>query len=325
MRALALGLAAVLAFLALATTIRTTDVLTGTVDARRVGTATVTSCAEHGPIGRWGIGTSHECTADVRWDDGTTERLTFPPGQLEPAEGDVPVFRSDRAPGRNDSGRWFLAGPLAVTALGLLVLWFLVGAVLSLVPAKGKKGKGEEQWHVTKEEIKATPVTRRVRRLRWYAWLGLAAAAAEGLASLPFFDAPRRAGGFVSPWPELERAWLVDLPSGVLAGFAVLVAAAAGVVAESVHKDAARVVRYGQSYLDTKKQVNGGTSWVPVGVMAALVVAAVVKVVLAVPAHAPAAVWLAGGRDALVLLALLAITVCTRQSAKDMVGRLVRN
>ncbi|NKE56136.1 hypothetical protein FXN61_04535 [Lentzea sp. PSKA42] len=110
MRALAFGLAAVLAFLALATTIRTTDVLVGSVDAEQVGTATVSSCTEQGPVGRWGVGTSYGCSADVRWEDGRTERLSFPPGQLEPGERDVAVFRSNRDPGLNDSGRWFLAG-----------------------------------------------------------------------------------------------------------------------------------------------------------------------------------------------------------------------
>jgi hypothetical protein len=322
-RALAFGLAAVLAFLALATTIRTTDVLVGTVDAREIGTATVSSCTEHGPVGRWGVGTSYGCDAEVRWEDGRTERVAFAPGQLAPGEQDVAVFRSNREAGRNDSGRWFLAGPLAAVGLGLLTLWFLAAAVLSLVPPRRRRQqKPDEKWPVSKEEVRATPVTRRVRRLRLYAWLGLATAAAEGLASMPFFDAPRQIGSFVSPWPALEDAWLLDLPSGVLAGFAVLVAAMIGLIAESVHKDAARVVRYGQSFLDSRKQVpDGGNSWVPTALIAALVVGAVVKVLLAL-GNAPAVVWLAGGRDVLVLLALLAITVGTRQSAKDTVAQL---
>ncbi|MFD4644600.1 DUF6346 domain-containing protein [Lentzea sp. NPDC058436] len=321
MRALAFGLAAVLAFLALATTIRTTDVLTGALEARQVGTATVASCTEHGPIGRWGVGTSYGCEADVRWDGGGTERVAFAPGQLEPGEQDVAVFRSTREAGRNDSARWFLAGPLAAVALGLLTLWFLLAAVLSLVPGR-RSQKPDEEWPVTKDEVKATPVIRRVRRLRLLAWLGLGTAAAEGLASMPFFDAPRRAGEFVSPWPGIEQAWLVDLPSGVLAGFAVLVAAIIGLIAENVHKDAARIVRYGQSYLDSRKAPQGGNSWVPAALIAALAVWAVVEVVLAT-GDAPVVVWLAGGRDALVLLALLGVVLSTRQSAKDMVARLV--
>ncbi|MFD9703833.1 DUF6346 domain-containing protein [Lentzea sp. NPDC059081] len=324
MRALAFGLAAVLALLAMATTIRTTDVLLGDVDAVRVGVATPTACSERGPVGRWGVGTSYGCTADVRWDDKTTQHVRFQPGQLTPGQKDVPVFVSTRAAGVNDSARWFLAGPLAVVALGLLALWMAGAAVLSVVPGK-KSAKPEEKWAVSKEDVKATPVTRRVRRLRLYAWLGLAAAAAEGVASMPFFDAPRRVGGFVSPWPELEDAWLVDLPSGVLAGFAVLVAAMVGLVAESVHKDAARVVRYGQSYLDTKKSLPEKTTWVPTAVIAALVVVSIVKASIALPSHAPVVVWLAGGRDAAILAALLVITVSTRQSVRDMLGRLVRN
>ncbi|WP_329787219.1 DUF6346 domain-containing protein [Lentzea sp. DG1S-22] len=323
MRALAFLLAAVFAFLALATTIRTTDVLLGAVEARQTGTAAVVSCTEHGPVGRWGVGTSHGCDADVRWEDGSTERVAFPPGQLEPGAREVAVFRSTRDAGVNDSARWFLAGPLLAVALGLLALWFAVAAVLSLVPGR-KTPKPDEKWPLTEEDVRNTPVTRRVRRLRLLAWLGLATAAAEGLASMPFFDAPRRVGAFASPWPQLEEAWLVDLPSGVLAGFAVLVAAVIGLIAENVHRDAARVVRYGQSYLDGKKPVpSGGSSWVPTALLAALVVWAVVEVVLAV-GDAPPLVWLAGSRDALVLLAVLAVVASTRQSAKDVVAQLVR-
>ncbi|MFD5827352.1 DUF6346 domain-containing protein [Lentzea sp. NPDC060358] len=324
MRAPAFGLAALLALLALATTIRTTDVLLGSVDAVLTGTATPTACSEHGPVGRWGVGTSFGCTADVRWDGGGTEQVRFQPGQLAPGQVDVPVFRSSRAPGVNDSARWFLAGPLAVVALGLLALWMGGAAVLSVVPGR-ESVKAEEKWAVSKADVRGTPVTRRVRRLRLYAWLGLGAAVAEGLASMPFFDAPRRVGGFVSPWPELEDAWLVDLPSGVFAGFAVLVAVVVGLVAESVHRDAARVVRYGQSYLDSQKPVPHNTGWVPAAVIAVLVVVAVVKVVLNVPGHAPVVVWLAGARDAVILVALLVVTVGTRQSARDMVAQLVRN
>ncbi|GAA1264781.1 DUF6346 domain-containing protein [Saccharothrix xinjiangensis] len=330
MRALVLALtfavAAVSVFLVLTTTVRTTDVLVGSVDARQVGVATVSSCTEHGPIGRWGFGTSYECTADVRWEDGHTQQLAFPPGQLKPGERDVAVFLSNRDPGRNDSGRWFLAGPLAAVVLGLLIAWLSWAAVLLLVVPTGerKKKEPEQQWPVTKKDVRVTPVTRRVRRLRLYAWLGLATAAAEGLASMPFFDAPRRAGAFVSPWPELEDAWLVDPPSGVLAGFAVLVAAFVGVIADSVHKDAARIVRYGQPYLDSRTPVpDGGTSWVPTVLIGMLVAGAIVKASLSVPAEAPLLVWLAGGRDAVVLLAMLIITVSTRQSAKGMVTQLV--
>ena len=202
----------------------------------------------------------------------------------------------------------------------MLTLWFLVAGVLSLVPGRRAR-KPDEKWPVTKDEVRAAPVTRRVRRLRLLAWLGLGTAVAEGLASMPFFDAPRRVGKFVSPWPQIEQAWLVDLPSGVLAGFAVLVAAVVGLVAEGVHRDAARIVRYGQSYLDTRKVPQGGSSWVPAAVIAALAVWAVVEVGLAT-GDAPVVVWLAGGRDALVLLALLGVVVSTRQSAKDMVAQL---
>lgn len=323
-RALAFGLAAVLGFLLLATVLRTTDVLTGSPDATRLGTATVSSCVEHGPVGWWGIGGSFECTANVRWDDGTTESVRFAPGQLEPGETDVAVFDSGREPGRNDSARWFLAGPVVVVALGLLTVWFAAATVGMLIPRRpGRRSERTEKWPVTKAEIAATPVPRRVRRVRLLAWLGLGAGALEVLASIPFFDAPRRLGTFVSPWPGLEQAWLVDPPSGVLAGFGALLAALLGVLASVLHRDAARVVRYGQSYVDTKR-ISGGSSWVPTVILVALVAWAVVTMVRAMPAGAPVLVWFAGARDVLISLALLVIVVGTRQSAKDMVDRLVQ-
>ncbi|MCT2581544.1 DUF6346 domain-containing protein [Actinophytocola gossypii] len=329
MRALAFGLVAVVGFLLLATVIRTTDVLVGSPDASRMGSATATSCTEYGPVGRWGIGYSHDCAADVRWDDGTIERVDFAAGQLEPGETDVAVFESDREPGRDDSARWFLAGPVLAIGLGLVTLWFTLLAVAtvvtSVVPAKpGRRREREDRWPVTKEEVAATPVTPRVRRLRLLAWLGLAAGGVEVLASLPYFDAPRRVGGFVSPWPELESAWLVDPPSGVIAGFGALLAALIGLVARSVHEDGARIVRYGQDYVDSKRRdLSGGTSWIPTAIMVALLGWAVVQAVVAVPGGAPAAVWAAALRDAVILLGVLVVTLVTRQSARDMVDQLL--
>jgi hypothetical protein len=323
-RVLALVPAAVVAFLLLATVLRVTDVLAGSPDATRTGTAAVTSCTEHGPVGRWGLGVSFGCTAEVRWDDGRTERAVFPPGQLTPGERDVPVFESGREPGRNDSARWFLAGHVAVVVLTLLTVWFTLAAIGSLVRVRpGPRRERAEPWPVTGAEVAATPVSRRVRRLRLLAWSGLGAGLLEVLASIPFFDAPRRLGTFVSPWPELERAWLLAPPPGLITGFGALFAALAGLVASAVHRDAARILRHGQPYLDTKRPATGGASWVPAAVLAGLAAWAVVEAVLALPADAPVAVWLAGGRDAVFLVTLLVIVLGTRQSARDMVTQMI--
>lgn len=45
-------------------------------DARRVGKATVVSCERRGPVGL-GIGYWDQCTADIVWDGGFSERHTF--------------------------------------------------------------------------------------------------------------------------------------------------------------------------------------------------------------------------------------------------------
>ncbi|OLF16291.1 DUF6346 domain-containing protein [Actinophytocola xanthii] len=324
MRALALFPAAVVAFLLLATVLRMADVLVGSPDATRTGTATVTSCAEYGPVGRWGLGVSFGCSAEVRWTGGGTERVVFPPGQLAPDERDVPVFESGREPGRNDSARWFLAGHVAAVAMALLTLWFTLGALGSLVRVRpARRGERPDPWPVTGAEVAATPVTRRVRRLRLFAWAGLGAGLLEVLASVPLFDAPRRLSAFVSPWPELERAWLVAPPAGLVTGVGAGFAVLAGLVASAVHRDAARVLRHGQPYLEARRPRTGGTSWVPAAVVAALAGWAVVSAVRALPADAPAYVVLAGARDALFLVALLVIMLRTRQSAQGMVDQLM--
>jgi hypothetical protein len=323
-RVLALFSAAVVAFLLLATVLRVTDVLVGSPDATRTGTATVTSCTEHGPVGRWGLGLSFACTARVSWTDGGTERVEFPPGQLGPGERDVPVYESGREPGRNDSARWFLAGHVAVIALALLTLWLTVAALGSLVRVRpGPRRERVDPWPVTRAEVAATPVPRRVRRLRLLAWAGLGAGLLEVLASIPLFDAPRRLGSFVSPWPELERAWLLAPPPGLITGFGALFAALAGLVASAVHRDAARILRHGRPYVDTKRPGTGGASRIPTVVLTGLAGWAVVSAVRAVPAQAPVYVWVAAGRDALFLVALLVITLRTRQSAAEMVEQVI--
>lgn len=334
MRVLAFALATALSFLLAVTVLRTADGFVAAAEVAKTGTADVRECSEHGPIGRWGFGVAYTCRAEVRWDDGTVEQREFVAGQLRPGDKAVPVFltkasRTSKAEaGRNDSARWIIVGTVGgygLFALTLLLafntlfrLWFLVR------PSSGRTtDKKPEEWPVTKAEIAAAPVPRRVWRLRLLAWLALAAGALDVLASIPRFDAPRQAGAFVSPWPHLGSAWVIDAPSGLIAGFGALVALVLWSMAASMRKNAARVVRYGQPYVDAKgANPRGGQSWIPTVILLTLAVWAVVKVVRAVPADAPALVWFASSRDALILLAVLIIIVRTRQSAKDMVTRL---
>lgn len=336
MRVLAFALATVLSFLLALTVLRTADGFVAAAEVAKTGTADARECTEHGPVGRWGLGISYGCRADVRWDDGAVEQREFVPGHMRPQDTDVPVFltessRSSKAEaGRNDSARWIIAGTVGgygLFALTLLLafntlfrLWFLVR------PSTGRTtGRKPEEWPITKAEIAAVPVPRRVWRLRMLAWLALAAAVLDVVASIPRFDAPRQVGTFVSPWPHLSSSWMIDSPSGVIAGFGAFGALVLWGISASMRKDAARIVRYGKPYVDKKSaNLRGGQSWVPTVILLVLPAWAVVKVVRAVPADAPAFVWFASSKDMLVLLAALVITVCTRQSAKDMAAQLVR-
>jgi hypothetical protein len=45
-------------------------------DAKRQGTAQVTSCVRHGPISTRGFGYWQMCTATITWDAGRTDRVT---------------------------------------------------------------------------------------------------------------------------------------------------------------------------------------------------------------------------------------------------------
>ncbi|MEU4162442.1 DUF6346 domain-containing protein [Actinoplanes sp. NPDC026670] len=44
-------------------------------DARRTGSATVTSCERRGPVTNRGFGFHERCAVTIRWDDGTATRL----------------------------------------------------------------------------------------------------------------------------------------------------------------------------------------------------------------------------------------------------------
>jgi hypothetical protein len=350
-RAVVLSLAAVVAFLLTTTAMRTMDVLVGPPAAVATGTASVVSCVEHGPVGVWGFGTSYGCGADVRWDGGRVEHLDFVPGQLRPGDSGVAVYRSAERgapanPGRNDSARWFVAGRAATVVLALLTFWFVAGALASLWqslwrrfrPARPEPAITEE-WPVTKAEVAAAPATRLLWRLRLLAVVCVGAGALEVLASIVRFDAPRRTGGFVSPWPHLGSAWLVDPPSGTFLVVGAVGAVLCLLMAGIVRRNAARVIRHGDPYLDSTRHCTeragrspkpGGSS--PTGpgrfgltgtfLLAALTAWAAVSAVRATPPGVPLPVWFASSRDVLILLALTVTWFVTRQPTAQMIEQL---
>jgi hypothetical protein len=69
-------------------------------DAKRQGTAQVTSCVRQGPISNKGFGYWHRCTATITWDDGSTNRLTvgavFTPTDIrtQVRVGDLGTYRT---------------------------------------------------------------------------------------------------------------------------------------------------------------------------------------------------------------------------------------
>lgn len=69
-------------------------------DAKKQGTAQVTSCARRGPISNKGFGFWHRCTATIIWDDGSTNRVTvgsvFKPSDIgtQVRVGDLGNYRS---------------------------------------------------------------------------------------------------------------------------------------------------------------------------------------------------------------------------------------
>ncbi|WP_199434942.1 DUF6346 domain-containing protein [Qaidamihabitans albus] len=372
-RALLWCLALLLVLLGWATVSR--SISGGGPEVERVGTASVHECTEYGPVSRYGLGTTYRCTADVRWSDGDTERLAFPPGQLRPGDAGSPVpvyldvaegLREESSLGRNDSAR-FAALELPVTiAFGFAAVAAGIGALhagyrvfrpraRSGRSGEGRSGEGRsggapraparstspiEQrrthqrvaaaWPLDDEDREAAPVPRLVLRLRLLgAWCGLVALAVP-LATVPRFDAPR-ARDFVSPWPQIERALLVDPPATAVVIVGLALAALLLTMAGAARRDAARLFRYGPAYLarddsgkgssekkagarlrqaeatrrrDRLTGLAAGLSFIALAAWAAAWAA--VRAAGVVPSAAPPAVWLAAASQA-GLLALLAV------------------
>ena len=78
-------------------------------DAKRLGTAQVTSCIRHGPITNKGFGYWDSCTATVTWDDGSAARTTvgavFTSADIgsEVRVGDAGTYRSSQQLVRADA------------------------------------------------------------------------------------------------------------------------------------------------------------------------------------------------------------------------------
>ncbi|GAB3492716.1 hypothetical protein FB471_6340 [Amycolatopsis cihanbeyliensis] len=371
MRAVVLVLLLLAGLLALATAARVTH--GGAAEVDRLGTATVAGCTEHGPVSVYGIGTTYRCMAEVRWSDGTTEQREFPPGQLSPADtGPVPVYldlpdhRGEPYVGRNDSA-WYstLRLPILLAVGGLVLVVGLVAghaAYRVIRPAGGGASGGppeavrtgaaqqraahqrkEREWPLTPADRAGAPLPRITVRL-WLlaAWCLLLVLLVPVLA-IPRFDAPR-AVEFVSPWPQVERALLVDPPATgtVVVGLALgllLLAMAAG-----TRTDAARTARYGPAYLARNLpgksaperrvrerldklaasrrrhlafSLSGGL------LLLALAVVALVRAVVEAPAQGSTLVWLACVRDAVLLGGLAAVWLGTVESPHDRMRRLL--
>ncbi len=209
-----------------------------------MGTASVVSCVEHGPIGLHGLGTAYTCTADVRWDDGRTERRTFPVGQLTPAVHGmaVPVYedvadtRGDGTElGRNDTAAWSQARVPLLLVGGVVVLVLCMGALRSTYrlfrgPERketkrerrpiGRTRSAEQRkaaqvlatrWPVDQTDVAAAGTPRLAVRLYGLAAWCVMAVIVCVLATVPLHDAPR-AVRFVPPVPEIARSWLMDVP-----------------------------------------------------------------------------------------------------------------
>ncbi len=344
--------AVLLAVLLLATAARLT--YGGGPNVERVGTANVVSCVDHGPVGLHGLGTAYTCTADVRWDDGRAERRTFPAGQLAPADRGtaVPVYedvadsRGDGTElGRNDTAAWSQVRVPLLVAGGFVVLVLAFGALGSTYRLFRTSGRPEAErgrrpigrtraaeqrraarassarWPVDPADVTASGTPKLAVRLYGLAvWCAVAVAYCV-LATVPLHDAPR-AVRFVSPMPEIEHGWLVDVPvMGVVIGGVVLVPLLFA-MARGTRTEAARIVRYGPDYLgrdlrgkgstatrvarrlDTMKRGEGTRlvlSYVIGAALLLLALGAAVRCVDRVPGGAPLPAWLAAMRDAVLV------------------------
>jgi hypothetical protein len=342
-------LATLVCLLSLVTVLRVTDGLTGSTDVLHLGTARVQSCTEYGPVSQWGFGTTHGCTAEIRWDDGRTETREFVPGQLSPADmnTEVPVFESSDgrtlapSPGRNDSAQWTLLGRDVFVVLALLLVFLVIRTLVALFSSSKEKDTDDKQWPVTRRDKASVPITKPFFRSWGLSAIILGAMVLEGVAAIPLLDAPR-ADPFVSPWPVVEEAWLFNPPSLFFAILGLPVALVFLVMPFALRTDQARVIRYGESYLNEKlpgkkkrkvnaelerlaanrgKQVRTGA--IVAGVFIASGIWGFVEVALTIPGDAPALVWFAGARDAIILLAIGVVLLATIEPPIDRFRRLL--
>lgn len=350
--------------LAWATVVRVTDGGGPSVD--RLGTATVVSCAGHGPVSQYGLGTTYRCIADVRWSNGETEREEFPPGQLSLADigHPVPVYleipdgtRGHLVLGRNDTARYSAIALPVTLGLGFVVIALGIGALhagfrvfrpRSSEQPREIRTRGAEQrkaaerenrrWPVSPEDREAAGIPKITWRLRLLAaWCVLAVLYAV-LATIPRFDAPH-ALQFVSPWPQIERALLVDMPTAAFVVLGLILALLLAAMAGASRTDAARVVRYGTAFLMrhikgsadaqlhelAKRQRGQRVIAYAVGAaFLALAVWAAIRAGRAAPSSGPVLVWLACLRDAVLFTALGAIWLSTFETRYQRLERLLR-
>lgn len=364
-RALVWLLLLVVGLLAWATVVRVTDGGGPSVD--RLGTADVVSCTEYGPVSQYGLGTAYRCVANVRWSTGVTEREEFAPGRLSPADigHPVPVYldipdgsRGHLVLGRNDSARFSALSLPATLGLGFVAIALAIGALNAVFqvfrprstsrPRREIRTRGGEQrkaaerenrrWPITQEDRAAAGTPKIIWRLRLLAAWCVFATLYAVLATIPRFDAPHMLQ-FASPWPQIERALLVDIPAPAFVVLGLILAVVLAAVAGGSRTDAARVARYGTAFLmrqskgsadaqlrELEKRQRGQrvAAYLVAAVFLALAVWAAIRAGQAAPAGGPVVVWLACLRDAVLFAALGAILLSTFETRYRRIDRLLR-
>ncbi len=277
-------------------------------------------------------------------------------------------------PGVNDSAKWVTIGIIGATALGAFGVFALLAALVNaywvvlpgrrafgvVSPARGvwqtmnenagrelgQYDRAKKGWPVTDADVAAVPVFRRQKRMRLLSALSGGVIVLHLLTSIPRTDAPR-AIDFVSPWPEIARAWLVG-PDGtnltphfgvavVGAGIAVLL----WWMPSQMRVSSARVVTYGMPFLvkqgnrtrkqgkeELRRMAEGRQSAYRRGVAFAVVILAfavyaAIHAFGQLPSGAPIAVVLAGLRDAIALTSVGLILLATVEPKYDRLSRLL--
>jgi hypothetical protein len=336
----------------------------GGPEVERLGTASVRECTDYGPVSLEGLGIIYRCTAEVRWSDGETTIERFPAGQLFPSDVGTPVpvyqdlsdgLRDETEIGRNGSARFAGVSFPVTILLGFGVLGIAIAAVSAtyrVVRPESPEGqrrtrtrrKAAAEWPVTDADRAAVPTPKLVVRLRLLSgWCALVAVTVP-LSTVPRFDA-ERALHFASPWPQIERALLVDLPSSAAVILGLVLSLFLLVISKSARDDAARVARYGRDYLardlSGKGSVHerlderlrhvaaahrrGKVIGVVVGLLLlASTALAAVHAVHAGGPEAPVPVWLACARDVVLLLLLALAWLTTVETRHERLTRLLR-